>query len=534
MRKRTIIGGFIITLIAIYPITSNYHGTKLHEYLDQRVATLNQYLSNRLGIKYSVEAKLKKSGIFSSQYVFSIKDPSGKAIPLFNQDIEHGPFPLSNLKQGIFTPTSYTGRITLIHNDTTKQIFAAAKDKQPLFIEYTLGYNQQIKGHADFATFNFSYTLPHTQDTISSNIGTSNLTFSTDNGFKNVQLNIFTEPIIITLSQPQQKTTLKQGKTISQLSRKITDNDTVYSALSQINGLSVITNNQPFLEFSNLHLLFSIDDHNKTMDINANESYKDIHINGINFGHLDNARYYRHLNSTAVQQLGSIAEQVLTNLLKYSLSPSNTSTLNRKNSIEKLLESYKFSLGVAALNLFSHRPEIQYGPIVLTNTAGKSEVNATVGLLLPQLHGTDPEQIILSSISNADINITLNGPWLTQFLLDTATSLAKKNHLAPPTDKDKQQLKKIVDDLKWALTSSELATIRVNDSDNIRFSFQATKAGQSIMKTHNIMYNGQKYSSSEILGLLSERVEKTSEHIKDLEIANAITEFMQQFIKNPH
>lgn len=525
MRKKTLIGGLVVALAAIYPVASHYHGTKLHEYVDQRVADFNNYLNKDLGIKFSIEAKLEQSGIFESQYVVSVKDDKGGVYPLLKQDIEHGPFPLSNLKKGHFAPTSYTSKMTLIRNEYTEQIFTAVKG-EPLVLEYALGYDQKIKGHADFAAFNFKYDDPQNKLSLTADAGTSTMTFNADKALDNVQIDSLSDPITVTVHQQGQPSiTGTFGKGKSTFTRKVEGTESTNTSSAQFDGMSMTGDDMP-VKFDSIFGQSTIKVNDKTLDFSGTSTYKGFTLNGVNFGQLDDAIHYRRVDLAALKQIGSIASQVFIDALKQH-NMTDLAADNAKSQMDKILEPHIFRLTGAAISLFNQSPEVQFGPTSLTNAAGKSEAKIVVGLLFPQLNAGSQEQIILSAISNVDVGVSLNKAWATQFLFDIATLSAKVEKLPLPSETDKTELAAIMDDLAKAATESQLAVAKEGD---VQLNVKATpEKGKSIIDTKTISYNGEEFPVFATIAVLGQRAEEAERLLKAADTDNRLKAFMARF-----
>lgn len=117
-------------------------------------------------------------------------------------DIEHGPFPLSKLKAGQFAPLSYASTVTLIRNKETEKWFTSVDQEkatntqgQPLWLEYSVGYDQQIRGKLDFAGLKLNYSDPKTKESLEAAVGAGGLSFSVDKGFKNWYVDSYSDPV---------------------------------------------------------------------------------------------------------------------------------------------------------------------------------------------------------------------------------------------------------------------------------------------------------------------------------------------------
>lgn len=202
MKKKFLFGGLVVVLAVTYPAVSYFHGVQLHSEVEQRVAKLNKYLHDDLALKIAIKANLEQSGIFASRYALSFKDTDGTEVPLLQNDIEHGPLPLSQLKKGQFKPVSYASTVSLIRNKSTEKWFKSVNNEKaqntqgkPFLLEYTVGYDQQIRGQADFAGLILSPAGFNTSHQLIADVGASSLTFSFDKEFENWQIESYSNPV---------------------------------------------------------------------------------------------------------------------------------------------------------------------------------------------------------------------------------------------------------------------------------------------------------------------------------------------------
>ena len=535
MQNKFLFGGLVVALAVAYPAISYFHGSKLHTEVEQRVAKINEYLHDELALKSSLEAKLEQSGIFSSQYIIAIKNEDGTEVSLLQSDIEHGPFPLSKLKAGQFAPLSYASTVTLIRNKEAEKWFTSVDQEkatntqgQPLWLEYSVGYDQQIRGKLDFAGLKLNYSDPKTKESLEAAVGAGGLSFSVDKGFKNWYVDSYSDPVKL-MFQPL-GLSIDIDKGTGNIVYQSTENNSVSTVTSQIGGVTLVNHKDVDIKLGSLWSEFSASSEEKTIDLKSSSKYEDITVQGVNFGRLEEGTQYRRLDKSSAELLRQIAGKIFVDVIRNADLIAAQNSCEADATFEKILKPHIFPLSAAAISLFNQQPEVQYGPVVLTNSAGRSKFKAELGLLLPSLNAANEQEMILNAIGNLDIDVVFNENWATQILWDTATLLAKENNQPLPTEEDKKQLAKLMNDVKSALTSTQLATTEGGGEGDIRFAIQAKPApGQSIRDTKEVIYNDKTYSVPEFLFMISERAAEAEKRLKELGVEQKLTAFMDRF-----
>lgn len=159
MKKAVVVG--VVVLGVAWVGTAWYTGKQVEQVLQQSIADTNEQLQKLpSGLGMSVALASFDRGMFSSTATYSVKfkgsEQAAKDELLFEDHIEHGPFPLSRLKAGRFAPVMVTSNYGLIENDTAKPWFAAAKGAIPLAGTADLSYSRDVAGTMRFAPVDFS------------------------------------------------------------------------------------------------------------------------------------------------------------------------------------------------------------------------------------------------------------------------------------------------------------------------------------------------------------------------------------------
>lgn len=522
MRKKTFLGGLIIALAAIYPIASNYHGTKLHEHIDQKVADLNHYLHDRLGLKYSVDAKLEQPGIFSSHYILSIKGENGVDIPLLQHDVEHGPFPLSSLKKGHFAPIGYESRATLIRNQFTEPFFTYTKDAQPLLIEYTLGYDQQLKG--TLSTAHFEMQTTENDVTESSVTQPYTLEFSADKDFRHIQFKDFSSGAESKISDKDFSLLSKIKEYTSSLDIQRQDSKQSIRSKGKIKEYFMGINDVFSLRTTPIDSQFSLENDGHTTNIQSQASTPNLSILDTEVGQFSTSMGFQRVNSDALEQLTKVMSNIFVDFIREGLQ---NNWQNSAEITEKVMSPHILPLSSAGIALLSDSPLVAFGPITHTNAGGTANIKANIGLLMPPLNVASQEEVLLNSISDVDVQLSATKAWAVQTLTDVATITAKQHKLTAPSDQDKKELTAIIDDVAKALVDAGLA----KDNDGVlQFTLKATPdKGKPIMTTKTVTFNGEELPVWGLALKLGQSSDKASQLLQASDVSNRLRTLMARF-----
>ncbi|MFG0382414.1 YdgA family protein [Pseudomonas sp. zbq_18] len=146
-----IAAGAVLAIAAIGTAGAWYTGQQLPGVLDASIKQANAEMASSLpvlGLSASLELLSLNRQFFSSEaryrMVFTVE---GEPVELIVTDhIEHGPFPLSRLKQAKLLPVMATSNYELEHNEALAKWFAASAGKSPLSGQVSLGYDRAVTG----------------------------------------------------------------------------------------------------------------------------------------------------------------------------------------------------------------------------------------------------------------------------------------------------------------------------------------------------------------------------------------------------
>jgi uncharacterized protein YdgA (DUF945 family) len=149
MKKSLVAAGVVIALGVVWTGGSWYTGKQLEGRLAEMVTEANSQIA-RVAPEASVVVSSQNyhRGLFSSQLELVIKPVEGKDNPwlkpgqsiVLHETVDHGPFPMAQLKSFSLIPSMASVHSTLVNNDVTKPLFDIAKGESPFVVETRIGY----------------------------------------------------------------------------------------------------------------------------------------------------------------------------------------------------------------------------------------------------------------------------------------------------------------------------------------------------------------------------------------------------------
>ncbi|XXD09475.1 YdgA family protein [Klebsiella sp. R445] len=150
MKKTLVAAGIIVALGVIWTGGAWYTGKQLENHLAEVVKQANAQLQNsapEAGVELA--SQNYQRGLFSSRLQLVVKPIAGKEHSwlaagqslVFDEVVDHGPFPLAALKSGQLAPAMASVNTTLVNNDTSKALFEIAKGETPFIIDTRIAYS---------------------------------------------------------------------------------------------------------------------------------------------------------------------------------------------------------------------------------------------------------------------------------------------------------------------------------------------------------------------------------------------------------
>lgn len=150
MKKSLVAAGIIIALGVVWTGGAWYTGKQLENRIADMVQQANTQLQSsapQAGVELAYQNYQR--GLFSSHLQLVVKPIAGKATGwldagqslLFDEVVDHGPFPLTSLKNFNLAPSMASVTTTLVNNDASKALFDIAKGETPFTIDTRIAYS---------------------------------------------------------------------------------------------------------------------------------------------------------------------------------------------------------------------------------------------------------------------------------------------------------------------------------------------------------------------------------------------------------
>ena len=150
MKKSLVAAGVIIALGVVWSGGAWYTGKQLESRIADMVQQANAQLQSsapQAGVELTYQNYQR--GLFSSHLQLVLKPIAGKEPRwlaagqslVFDEVVDHGPFPLASLKSFNLAPAMASVKTTLTNNDASKALFDIAKGETPFTIDTRIAYS---------------------------------------------------------------------------------------------------------------------------------------------------------------------------------------------------------------------------------------------------------------------------------------------------------------------------------------------------------------------------------------------------------
>lgn len=164
MKKSLVAAGVIVALGVVWTGGAWYTGKKLETHLAEMVSQANAQIK-LTAPEANVELAYQnyQRGIFSSQLQLVLKPVAGKENPwlkagqsvVFDESVDHGPFPFAQLKTFNLLPAMASVKTTLVNNDVSKPLFEMAKGETPFEINSRISYSGDTRSALSIKPLNY-------------------------------------------------------------------------------------------------------------------------------------------------------------------------------------------------------------------------------------------------------------------------------------------------------------------------------------------------------------------------------------------
>ncbi|WP_434640799.1 YdgA family protein [Klebsiella sp. I138] len=165
MKKSLVAAGIIVALGVIWTGGAWYTGKQLESRLADVVQQANAQLQSsapEAGVELAWQNYQR--GVFSSHLQLVVKPIAGKENSwlaagqtlVFDEVVDHGPFPAAALKSGQLAPAMASVRTTLVNNDASKALFDIAKGESPFTINTRITYSGDSRSAIDLKPLDYA------------------------------------------------------------------------------------------------------------------------------------------------------------------------------------------------------------------------------------------------------------------------------------------------------------------------------------------------------------------------------------------
>ena len=163
MKKTLVAAGIIVALGVVWTGGAWYTGKQLEGRLAEMVSQANAQIKRSAPeANLELSAQDYKRSLFSSQFTLQIKPLAGSSSPwlkpgqsiILHEDVDHGPFPLAQLKSFSLTPAMASVHTELVNNEVTKGLFDIAKGRSPFEADTRIGYGGDTRSDITFSPLN--------------------------------------------------------------------------------------------------------------------------------------------------------------------------------------------------------------------------------------------------------------------------------------------------------------------------------------------------------------------------------------------
>lgn len=467
MKKSLIAVGVIVALGVVWTGASWYMGSKIESRLQEETKLANVQLAQlaknaQFGADVKLEIRDYKKGVFTSNADFAVvisKDASDadqeKKVEevIFTTDIDHGPFPLSDLAKFNLAPKLAAMNNTLVNNDTTKELFKLTKEKSIFDIHTSLAFDGGVSGEAKLNPIDFT----ENGDTVK----TTPLTveFSSDKDATNFTTKVKGDQVVVT----------KEGEetfTIKNIAGSVAGtkvNNDQYLFNEQLLSFAEIahTSKDKASDFSlkDFSLTTKSDIKDKLFNISQTYYFKSLNVAGLEFG----AGKFGY----SIDKADPDAMLLLTKVYNNSLLPWNKNHFDSSEIVEQ-----------AVRDVLEKGLVFRIDEASLTNKSGASKLAFNLDLnafnvKVLESQEKSPAELFNYLFKNIDFNVDLSLPMLAEFRNTTQYLDAARYQETALTDEDKKEIE--------ATTAADIEQLKTELQQNINQISQDEKDALPLM-----------------------------------------------------
>lgn len=393
----------LVALVLLWAISVGLIGWRTQHNIEQGLAHFNTRISAIMGSDLSranahVHLEHYDRGWLTStvRYQVELTDRQGDIQHYYLDDhIEHGPFPISMLRQGQFQPVlaRSTARLEATP-DMLDWLAPQANQDTPMVMTTHIGFSGKSESLLRFAPL-------HSPDGVSPQIrfsgGEARLEVS--NQFRTSQLVGHIDSYQQIDDTTQEVVTLDGIDMDAHTSQLDGERGLDHHGQMLIHSLKITQGEDiPTLQLHEVQTSLGVSQRNPLMDIGLQYRVGQLDVGGAGLGQITLGMAVNRLDRDALVPL-----QVAWRKHADKLVQSGAAGLTKSEQQE---------LASTLQAVLRHQPEWRLDPVIWQNEAGQSHASASVGLADGFDPDSDPDDWLLASIQQADLQISLNRPMM--------------------------------------------------------------------------------------------------------------------------
>jgi len=485
MKKSLIAIGVIVALGVVWTGTAWYTGKQFEQRLPVLVDNANTQIKSTFpdaGIKLVVKDYHRH--FFSSQIkvVLQSDGSTGENKPLkpgdelvIEEAVDHGPFPLSQLKKGIFIPSMASVHSQLSSTPLVKPIMDASQGKSPITALTRVSYNGDTVSAIDLAA------LDYKNDNTLFRTSGGRVNASIDRGMKQVAIEGGVDSLVIGgLNQWQMHELVTlQNFTIDSHSHKSPQGYSIGDNALKLKTLVYAIDGKDLFSVDNLSQVTNAAEDGDKLNVQVTYGLNMLHAQGQDFGSGKLLIRLANLDANAIKQF---SDQYQSQVQQIMHQTGETDPSVQQDQITQALIQH---LPIA----LKGSPYLTIAPLSWKNAKGESAFNLTLNLNDPSQApqtptAVTPDQQFAHFVKKLDAKLTIP--------LDMATQLtAQIAKLQGYNEDDSQKLAK--QQIQGLAAMGQMFKLTTVDDNVLTSSFHYAD--------NQVDLNGQKMTLQNFLGL---------------------------------
>ncbi|WP_036768025.1 YdgA family protein [Photorhabdus australis] len=409
MKKSLVAVGVIVALGAIWTGASWYTGKQIEQHIGQAVAHANAELEKAFPETGLVlQSKDFHRGVFSSdvRLVLTVKAgiknaeiKPGDGIEI-KSVIDHGPFPLAQIKKFVLIPSIASVHSKLENNEALKPLFEVTKGKPLFTVDSRVSYSGSVISDVDIIPVDFA------KDGVKFNFSGAKLTSDLSRELKDISLTIKSDQL--TINKNDENFVVK-GVDLNLSNKKGKFDIYVGDQNINIQEISLKDIGNQDIVLSGLKMGSNISEDETNLKGKITYSLDGFKLKNIDFGSGTFAITADRLDGESVRKF--------TQAYNDASVKSLTSDYRSPDAVNaEIIDAVFSNLPI----LLKNNPQFGIEPLTWKNTKGESTINYKVNLKnLPKdkssLSSMTTEEAIRTLIQDMSLNVTLPKPMLLEF-----------------------------------------------------------------------------------------------------------------------